>query len=270
MNNLQKTFDKIRAEEELKKKTLHFVRNTRQKKGESHKKMSFSSHHVVMICLMMIMFLGGTYSYFKPVSYISMDVNPSIELTINSFNRVIGVQAFNEEGKVVLFELSLQHKEYDEAALLIMEKITDLGYWKEDSSVFITVQSDNLNRESTILETIEMGVDSHMETHHTGGQVDIFSVDSETRKCAHREGMSTAKYLAILQLQELDLTTTMEEHCKRSIKEIKQMIEEHHNDRNENADDFNNVPDKDTDSNNTNHGSGSHGGHNHNGNKERN
>jgi len=40
--------------------------------------------------------------------------------------------------------------------------------------------------------------------------------------------MSVAKYLAILELQELDLTATMDRHRKWSMREIRQIMRGHH------------------------------------------
>ena len=46
---------------------------------------------------------GGTYAYAKtPVAYVSMDINPSVELAVNAFDTVIAVEAYNEDGKNIL------------------------------------------------------------------------------------------------------------------------------------------------------------------------
>ena len=43
---------------------------------------------------------GGAYAYAKaPVAYVSMDINPSVELGVNVFDNVVSVEAYNEDGK---------------------------------------------------------------------------------------------------------------------------------------------------------------------------
>ena len=228
MNNLQKAFDGIRAEVELKQNTIDFLCNAIHAKGNPHRKRAIVRYSVAAVCLLIVAFLSlFSYSYFTPSGYIGMDVNPSVELTVNRFDRVIDTQAFNEEGEAVLLDLSLRHKMYSEAAELIMDKITDLGYWQEDALVSVTVQTDDPGRESAMLAAIEVGVNSHIDAHNTSGQVDVFSVDSETLGYAHDEGMSAAKYLAILELQELDPAVTMDECRDHSVGEIRQIIEGH-------------------------------------------
>ena len=46
-----------------------------------------------------LVFSFGTWVYASPYSYVSLDVNPSIEYTLNRFDRVLRVKAINDDGK---------------------------------------------------------------------------------------------------------------------------------------------------------------------------
>ena len=229
MNSIKKAFDGIQAEEKLKEDTLLFLKKVSQKNSNPYRKTSFVRYATMMACLAVVSFMGLlSYNlYFTPSSYIGMDVNPSIELSVNRFDRVIGVQAFNTEGTEVLSSLSLQNKRYDEAATLIIDSITDLGYWHTNGLVSVTVQTSDFNKENILLTTIKSRINLHMENHHTNGQVDVFSVDGDTLEHAHAESMSAAKYLAILELQEVDPTASMDNCRRHSVDEIRQMTQEH-------------------------------------------
>ena len=227
MNSIQKAFDGIQAEEKLKENTMRFLRKARPTNHKFRRQTSLMRYAALTACLALVAFMGlFSYNlYFTPGGYIGMEVNPSIELTINRFERVIDVRAFNAEGEEVLSNLTLQNKKYDEAATLIMDEIAALGYWREDGLVSITVQTEDSDRESTMLATMETSVNSHLETHHATGHV--FPVDSDTLEHAHAENMSAAKYLAILELQEVDPTASMDSCRRHSVGEIQQMIEAH-------------------------------------------
>ena len=55
--------------------------------------------------------LKAGYSWVqRPVSYVSIDVNPSIELALNRFDRVVYAAAYNLEGEEILNGLSLKGK----------------------------------------------------------------------------------------------------------------------------------------------------------------
>ena len=50
------------------------------------------------VCLMVLCFGWAGYNiYYTPITVISVDINPSVELGVNRFDRVISVSAFNSE-----------------------------------------------------------------------------------------------------------------------------------------------------------------------------
>ena len=51
---------------------------------------------------------GGYFLYFIPVSSISVDVNPSIELGINRFDKVVTVDTFNNDGYHIMSSLNVR------------------------------------------------------------------------------------------------------------------------------------------------------------------
>jgi hypothetical protein len=65
----------------------------------------------VVICAASAAFLiaGGVtaWAYETPYSYVSLDVNPSIEYSVNVFDRVIDVNAVNDDGQDILDEMNL-------------------------------------------------------------------------------------------------------------------------------------------------------------------
>ena len=91
-------------------------------------------------------------------SYVSLDINPSIELTVDSENKVISVYGANEDGQVLLYEETGIVGADVEAAI---EKITDLavelGYLDAEnkvvgvnvSSIGEEIQSDLQSKIST-------------------------------------------------------------------------------------------------------------------------
>ncbi len=61
---------------------------------------------------------SGTYAYCMPYGTVSLDVNPSIEYTINRFDRVLSASGVNDDGSVILDELDkkdILHKNIDVA-----------------------------------------------------------------------------------------------------------------------------------------------------------
>ena len=164
MNQVQHAFHSIRAEDELKQRTLHALQRAIHSNGKSRRRALPARYGLVAACFVLVASLGlFSHSYATPSGYIGMDINPSVELTVNRFNRVIATRAFNEEGEAVLLALSLRHKEYEQAAILLMDKVSDLGYWQEDGLVSITVQTDDPDMEQAILAAMDSSINSHMQ-----------------------------------------------------------------------------------------------------------
>ena len=72
-----------------------------------------------------LVFLGsGAYAYAMPYGVVSLDVNPSIEYTINRFDRVLSVTGINDDGRDILSEIdnkSILHKNIETAVEATMQ-----------------------------------------------------------------------------------------------------------------------------------------------------
>jgi len=53
---------------------------------------------------------GGVYVYTTPYTYVSLDVNPSIEYSLNRFERVLSVKGVNSDGDEILKEINPSSK----------------------------------------------------------------------------------------------------------------------------------------------------------------
>ena len=92
MNELQRSMSEIKASEELKADTLRFLADqSRAERARSRFYMPACA--MAVLCLFLLLGTGGYSLYGRPVSYVSIDVNPSIELGINRWGRVVSANA---------------------------------------------------------------------------------------------------------------------------------------------------------------------------------
>lgn len=74
------------------------------------------------------------------VSYLAIDVNPSLSLTLDRNNKVMSVLAENEDASVLLYEEELEGMELDDALDRIASLSVELGYFNENNcTVNVTV-----------------------------------------------------------------------------------------------------------------------------------
>jgi RNA polymerase sigma-70 factor (ECF subfamily) len=168
-----------------------------------------------------VIFFMGAFLYFTPRAYVDIDVNPSVAVVLNRFDRVIKSYAHNADGAGILSGVNIKHKAYGEAVTLLIDEMVRNKYAPANSLISISLQADE-KKETLLLSTIKTTV---RQCHRTA-QIDAFIIGSEIRDAAYAMNLSPAKYLAIQKLLEVDATATVEGCRNRSIGEIKQRTAE--------------------------------------------
>jgi len=256
-NRIQDAFDNIKASKELKSSTMRFLQMEREKRSPRQVRRPVWRKTLAAACAMLVLMVGfgGYYTIQTPVAYVSIDVNPSVELALNRYDRVVSATAYNEDGEIVLDGVTVKGKLYTEAIDLIVESDAMQPYLTEDSALTFTVAAGDSNKESTILSGIEncSGCQEH------GGRSYTADVNSMTE--AHDSGLSFGKYAAYLVLSQYDNTVTTEDCQDMSMAEIHSQISEHENDgehtgNGNGADRNNNCSDEETGKSESGHGNG--------------
>ena len=214
---LKAAFDQVRAEEELKERTKEYLSEkvyARKKKRTS----PLRNFAAAAACALLVFLAGGSYLYFTPTAYISVDVNPSLELGINRFDRIVSVTGYNEDGKALADSLDLKYMDYSDALEALLADQDMEVYLSDNADVVLTVAGKSENQSSQILETVESCASSHENVHcHSG--------DTEEIHHAHNAGLSFGKYQAYLTLKELDPSVTLEEIQDMTMSQIRELIQ---------------------------------------------
>jgi hypothetical protein len=220
-------FDKIHADDRLKDRTAAFLHKAMAKPHRRKPRLP----RVAIACSLALLFVAGAISYQQyslPSVYIDIDVNPSIELAVNRFGRVIDTLPYNEEGRAILQGVSLRNMDYEEASATLIDIMAARGYLVQDGLVSVTVQSGDKQRENRILQKLQENIAATLATHHTDADTEIYSVTGEIHEAARAHHMTPAKYLAAIELQKANPAATFEESEDHSITEIRNLTKEHH------------------------------------------
>lgn len=216
-NKIQQAFDNILADPQLKESTKQFLYTKRRRKARKKTGLILA---LVCMGLSFTAAIWG-YTWFQtPVSYVSIDVNPSMELALNSLDRVVSAYPCNNEGAEILNGLSLKWKKYTDAIKTIMGSSAMNTYLTADPELVFTVASDK-NRED-ILET--GAADTSRQMGHVCHSV---CTDIETAALAHDSGLSLGKYNAYLLLIQYDDTITVDQCRNMTMSEIHELIWEY-------------------------------------------
>ena len=214
---LRQSFDHIQAGEGLKRRTSAYLV---QQAFYRQRVRSLRRWALAAACALLLTVgsLGG-WLFFTPVSTISVDINPSLELNINRFDRVVSVDGFNEAGQALAQNLELRFVNYTEAFERLLADVQVRSYLDQGEGLSLLVVCDDQERSGQMLAQVEGCTSGQQNVHcHAGG--------SENAADAHAAGLSCGKYRAYLQLRELDPTVAPEDVEGLSMREIRQWIQE--------------------------------------------
>ena len=214
MNELQRSMNNIRASEELKADTLRYLEEQRGA-GRPGRGFYVPRYALALVCLFLLLGTGGYGIYGKPVSYVSIDVNPSIELGINRLGRVVSVNAYNEDGQQILEQVRIKNLPYPKAVRLLLEYETEENFLTENSLLVFTVISKNAEAITRKLVGVSSPANASVLTYVS---------DRSCMEEAHQYQMSFGKYRAYLELAQYDDTVTVEDCHRMTMGELQQEI----------------------------------------------
>ena len=144
--------------------------------------------------------VAGTYSYNNVLacSYVSLDINPSIEYTLNRQDKVVAVKGLNNDGQEIADELlSVRKVTLKEALQETKQLLTQKNYLKSGSSedVLIDISANNSARK----DTLKKEALSVFDTEQIKGELNLVLTESDLKehKRANSLGISTGEYKQI-------------------------------------------------------------------------
>ena len=178
---------------------------------------------VVMMC-------GVTaWAYCTPYSYVSLDVNPSIEYSVNRFNRVLSVKAVNGDGEKILADLDLNNKTIDEAVQDTVGQIDKAGYFttEDPGGIVIATSSENEQDSQKLAADLQTTAEQAVEDTTTPVEVEAVSVGYERVQEARALGTTPGKLNLVQKLQaSMDNPDSfnVQDWLKKPVKEIMKAI----------------------------------------------
>lgn len=172
----------------------------------------------IAACLALVACLiGGVADFLRPVAYVGIDVNPSVELTLNRFDIVVGTHALNDDGQQALDEASCMWRTFDDAARDLDGAMRTIA--GEDAVVEVSIDCDNESRYAALAAQSN-------DCFGCNGEAHCERTNAEERQAAHNLGMGVAKYRVYQALQEAGVDISAEKCASMSMRELRNMLAE--------------------------------------------
>lgn len=226
-NDLKTAFNEIHAEQSLKQETKKFIYNKIYKNDKAENKIYCKNIYnnktmvksivAVACCIIVLLGVSGYYTYNTPAAVISFDINPSIELEVNIFDKIINVTSYNSEGQSIVDEISLKNKNYIVAINEMLKNEKIVSFLQSGNNVEILVAGKDENKSDKMRACLLAETDIADENIHCSNW--------DNMTIAHSEGLSCGKYHLYLQLHDENSSITIEDIKNLSMREIREMMQ---------------------------------------------
>lgn len=213
MNNPLQELDNIHASQETKDKTLNYIYHRKHKKY-AHKKILLIPIFVCILLLFVSLSLRSSIIP-EPVAYVSLDVNPSLELRLDKNNVVIETIAYNKDAQRILDKVDLNGEKLQSAVLTLLNDKKYENYL-QNGLLEVSIFADN-QKLSTRIESI---LNSLFEKNLESDQFHCSQVDQETHHNASSHHITAGKYQIIETIMSYTSKYSFEELNGYSIKKL--------------------------------------------------
>ena len=158
---------------------------------------------------------GGMGSYFAPAGYMSVDINPSVMMTLNIYDRVIDIKPLNSDAEDLIEMADVKWKDVDDTVDILVEKSKEVGYLNE-------------NNNDVIIELVSnFGSINISDKRYADVEVVIEYADKNELNKAQSLGISMAKVKAIEEYTKINggkVEENTEKLWDKSVKEIRRAV----------------------------------------------
>lgn len=176
---------------------------------------------LISLAAVFVLLIGGSAIYTKPdaaFAVVGIDVNPSIELTLNKDEIVTGAKAINAEGEEILSGMNLEKTDVNTACNAILGSMLSNGYLTQTSnSVLVSVRAEDAARGKEIEEKLAQDLSTYLGESELAASVmgQYVDEDDALEAFAEANGISEGKAWLIRNLLATGSTKMTEESLLR-------------------------------------------------------
>jgi len=216
---------KVKADTELKENTQTYIRNALAQKSNSEAKNQFNATGVKRrlpkkivasaFCVMALAMISiSGYAYYTPVNYVSLDINPSVELGLNMFDTVVSVEGINYAGQNLIKGQHLTYMSVSEAIQALISEAGDQNFIAENGSTVIAITLETKNDETiaSLQSDCEKSVQLALDAMDLDAVIYNDYAGLEIHEDAQKLGVSPGKLNLIRFMQELNPEITIDQY----------------------------------------------------------
>ena len=176
------------------------------------------------LLLVMTATLTGVGMYRAEYETVYIDINPSVELSVNRFERVIDVTYLNTDAEDCFEALALTNKGVEKSIDLIIDALDEDGYLKAQNTLYIGVSGKGEAQAEKLLEKVSARANqAQTEKGHTV-EIRSASITDEERQAAKDMGISPNKYQLIEEIVSDDPSVAPGDLRDMKMKDLREIL----------------------------------------------
>ncbi|MCY1714368.1 hypothetical protein [Caproiciproducens galactitolivorans] len=238
----------IHAKEDLKRKTKDYlIANLSITPTAAQSKPGRSVRQRAVLAACTVIFVGAISAaavYKTPASYLSLDINPGVELGVNRFGKIVSATAYDNAGVTILDGQNIMDTDVKTAVHTLVKSAAQKGFVAQDGStvILVTSETDNPSNAIELENTAAQGVETAIKSEGKTVTISKDHIPLEKRDEAKKLDITPGKLSLIQKLQALDPSVTVTEYKDVKTKDIIKKIDELKKSENANSGDTKDSP----------------------------
>lgn len=155
---------------------------------------------------------------------VSLDVNPSIEMTVNKNEKVVNVTPRNEDGKKVVGNMKLENTDLETAVNAIIGSMVKNGYISElANSILISVDGKSQKNMNELQDKISSQINEFLQNNNLESAVltqNIIGNNSKVREFSKKHNISEGRAKFILEFVKSNAQYNADDLAELTVNEL--------------------------------------------------
>src|SRR5690554_3024953 len=163
-----------------------------------------------------------------PANSLTVDINPSIEITTNRLDKVISVEPLNKDAEDLLDNFTLKDKDLDSVVNDLVDLMILTGHISGGNDNLVMISVDDDNADSALLTKVNQLIAAYLDNKQVEATLlsQSIPVNSENRELASENAISPGKLELIKKIMAREESLSLEQLKSISLREILLTAEE--------------------------------------------
>ncbi|QGH34067.1 hypothetical protein GI584_08560 [Gracilibacillus salitolerans] len=202
---------------------------------------------VALAAILLVAIMNSSFYQPQQQAYLlAVDINPSMEISLDEDLNVIDITGLNDDAKRVIKDLDVKGKPIDKVINDMVVRLKDEQYLSADTPAIITATWIGLQDHSISndLRSVEKIFSHSLGENHVEAEMEVYVENEQYYKEAKEVNLSVNSYRLYQKMINDEVVVDINEVQNKSIKEIRQMAEKANKIRNDDHDNPSSSQDK--------------------------